>query len=90
MFARLDRYSNGPGVRAFGRYPDTLINCPDGWWRFTERLPNIESVGAQVPLRREPFPDSAAMRRATKSRRIYTHMDMVRLLLLLLVLLHDS
>lgn len=67
MFARLDRYEDGPGIRAFGRYRDTLIRCPDGRWRFTERLPDIEGVRAQAPLGGEPFPDSAAMRQATTS-----------------------
>ena len=62
MFSRLDRYPEGPGIRALGRYRDTLVRCPDGRWRFTERLPEIEAVRAQAPLGGEPFPDSAAMR----------------------------
>ena len=64
MFARLDRYPAGPGIRAFGRYRDTLVRCPDGRWRFTERLPEIDAVRAQTPLGGEPFPHSAAMRQA--------------------------
>ena len=64
MFARLDRYPEGPGIRAFGRYRDTLVRCADGRWRFKERLPDIEAVRAQAPLGGEPFPDSPAMRKA--------------------------
>ena len=64
MFARLDRYPDGPGIRAFGRYRDTLVRCPDGRWRFTERLPDIEAVREQAPLGGEPFPESPAMRQA--------------------------
>ena len=64
MFARLDRYPDGPGIRAFGRYRDTLVRCADGRWRFTQRLAEIEAARAQAPLGGEPFPDSAAMRQA--------------------------
>lgn len=68
MFARLDRYPDGPGIRAFGRYCDKLVRCPDGRWRFTERLPEIEGVRAQAPLGGEPFPDSPEMRKAAKGK----------------------
>lgn len=64
MFARLDRYPDGPGIRAFGRYRDILVRCPDARWRFKERLPEIEAVRAQAPLGGEPFPESPAMRNA--------------------------
>ena len=64
MFARLDRYPEGPGIRAFGRYRDRLVRCPDGRWRIRERLPEIEAVREQAPLGGEPFPDSPAARKA--------------------------
>jgi ketosteroid isomerase-like protein len=64
MFARLDRYPEGPGIRAFGRYRDKLVRCADGRWRLKERLPDIEAVREQAPLGGEPFPDSPAMRKA--------------------------
>lgn len=64
MFARLDRYADGPGIRAFGRYRDKLVRCADGRWRIQERLPDIEAVRAQAPLGGEPFPESPAMRKA--------------------------
>lgn len=64
MFARLDRYPGGPGIRAFGRYRDTLVRCADGRWRFTARYPEVEAVRNEAPLGAEPFPDSPAARRA--------------------------
>lgn len=33
-----------PNIMAFGRYKDRLVRCPDGRWRFTERLCETESA----------------------------------------------
>ena len=42
-FARLDEAPSGePFVLAFGRYHDTMVKCPDGRWRFKERIADIE------------------------------------------------
>lgn len=65
MFARLDRYPDGPGIRAFGRYRDRLVRGADGRWRFCERYPEIEAVRTQSPIGAEPFPDSPDARRAS-------------------------
>ena len=44
-FTRLDATADGaPVVHAFGRYFDELIKEPDGKWRFTERVAEIEAV----------------------------------------------
>jgi ketosteroid isomerase-like protein len=44
MFARLDRYASGPGVRSFGRYRDVLLRCADGRWRLQERVAEREAT----------------------------------------------
>jgi hypothetical protein len=36
-------------IGAFGRYRDRVARCPDGTWRFRERIAEIEAVGAAVP-----------------------------------------
>ncbi len=64
MFARLDRYPDGPQIRAFGRYRDILVRCADGRWRIKERYPDIEGVRMQAPIGVEPFPDSPMARSA--------------------------
>ena len=46
MFARLDRYADGPAVRSFGRYRDVLVRCADGRWRFVERMAEREATRA--------------------------------------------
>jgi hypothetical protein len=33
-----------PDIMAFGRYKDRLVVCPDGRWRFTERICETESA----------------------------------------------
>ncbi len=33
-----------PNIMAFGRYKDRLVACPDGRWRFTERICETESA----------------------------------------------
>lgn len=33
-----------PNVWVFGRYRDTLVRCPDGRWRFTLRIAEVESI----------------------------------------------
>ncbi len=47
MYARLDRFADGPKVRSFGRYVDVLVRCADGRWRFKERLAQRETQHAQ-------------------------------------------
>ncbi len=64
MYARLDRYTDGPKIRAFGRYRDTLVRCKDGKWRIKERYPEIESIRKEAPIGVEPFPDSPEARKA--------------------------
>lgn len=67
-YARLDRYADGPAVRAFGRYRDVLVRCADGRWRLKERYPEIESIRKEAPLGVEPFPDSDVARRAAGTK----------------------
>jgi hypothetical protein len=43
-FARLDERDGAPCVSSFGRYLDRLVECPDGRWRFEERVAEIEAV----------------------------------------------
>ena len=46
-FARLDATGEGtPVVHAFGRYLDELIREPDGRWRFTQRVAEVEAKRA--------------------------------------------
>jgi ketosteroid isomerase-like protein len=56
MFARLDRIDGTPQIRVFGRYSDTLIRCPDGQWRFSERIPDIEVFRPGLPTWRADDP----------------------------------
>jgi ketosteroid isomerase-like protein len=42
-FARVDDYDDGPQIRSFGRYRDVLVRCPDGRWRFQERITEREA-----------------------------------------------
>jgi ketosteroid isomerase-like protein len=42
MFTRLDDYGGVPKLRSFGRYLDILMRCPDGVWRFDERVAIVE------------------------------------------------
>jgi len=43
-FAMLDEDGPSPSIRCFGRYLDRLILCPDGVWRFLERIAEVESL----------------------------------------------
>lgn len=43
MYARLDGLPEGPQLRSFGRYVDTLVRCTDGRWRLQERLAERET-----------------------------------------------
>jgi hypothetical protein len=43
-FARLDQDDATRFIHAFGRYIDSLVRCPDGRWRFAERIAEIESM----------------------------------------------
>ena len=54
MFARLDRYTSGPGIRSFGRYRDVLARCADGRWRFKERIAEREASRAETPIGATP------------------------------------
>jgi SnoaL-like domain len=42
-FARLDEDAKGAYIIAFGRYRDRMVRCPDGKWRFSERICEMES-----------------------------------------------
>ena len=33
-----------PNIMAFGRYKDRLVACPDGRWRFSERICETEAA----------------------------------------------
>lgn len=43
-FARLDERPGEPRITSFGRYLDRLLACPDGRWRFEERIAEIEAL----------------------------------------------
>ena len=38
-----------PNIMAFGRYKDRLVACPDGRWRFSERICETESANWPEP-----------------------------------------
>jgi hypothetical protein len=46
-------HDDEPIVRVFGRYLDRLVRCPDGRWRFRERIAEVESMRKGLP----PFVD---------------------------------
>ena len=46
-------HQNEPILRVFGRYRDRLVRCPDGRWRFRERIAEVESMRRGLP----PFVD---------------------------------
>jgi len=46
-------YLDEPVLRVFGRYRDRLVRCPDGRWRFSERIAEVESMRRGLP----PFVD---------------------------------
>lgn len=41
---RLDESGGAPYVLVFGRYLDTMVRGQDDWWRFRERVVEIESL----------------------------------------------
>jgi len=43
-FVMLDEHQDTRSMRAFGRYLDDMRRCPDGRWRFRERIAEIESL----------------------------------------------
>jgi len=44
-FLRVDHEDEGrAAIRSFGRYLDRMKRCPDGQWRFVERVAEIEST----------------------------------------------
>lgn len=59
-FTVLREEDGAPRVWVFGRYRDTLVRCPDGAWRFTLRVAEVESVDARYPslANRWPAPDA--------------------------------
>jgi ketosteroid isomerase-like protein len=46
-------HDDEPLLRVFGRYRDRLVRCPDGRWRFRERIAEVESMRRGLP----PFVD---------------------------------
>lgn len=46
-FARLDEEDGKPYISSFGRYLDRMVKCPDGVWRFKERVVEVEARAAQ-------------------------------------------
>ena len=46
-------HDDEPILRVFGRYRDRLVRCPDGRWRFRERIAEVESMRRGLP----PFVD---------------------------------
>ena len=43
-FAVLRDEGSQPILWVFGRYLDTLVRCPDGRWRFSLRIAEVESA----------------------------------------------
>jgi hypothetical protein len=41
--------NGSPNIMAFGRYRDRLVECPDGRWRFRERVCETESANWPEP-----------------------------------------
>lgn len=46
-------HESEPILRVFGRYRDRLARCPDGRWRFVQRIAEVESMRRGLP----PFVD---------------------------------
>ena len=46
---RLDHENGVPYILTFGRYLDHMVRCPDGVWRFKERIPEIEARSKVLP-----------------------------------------
>ena len=51
-------HEDEPVLRVFGRYRDRLVRCPDGRWRFLERIAEVESMRRGLP----PFVDGRPAR----------------------------
>jgi 3-phenylpropionate/cinnamic acid dioxygenase small subunit len=43
-FVRIDVDPTGSFIRAFGRYRDSLVRCPDGRWRINHRIAEIDGT----------------------------------------------
>ena len=43
-FLMVEENPIGPFVRTFGRYRDRLLRCPDGRWRFEERIIEVDGT----------------------------------------------
>jgi hypothetical protein len=43
-FLAVSAHVTGPYILAFGRYRDRLVRCPDGRWRFEERVAEIDGT----------------------------------------------
>jgi hypothetical protein len=41
-YVRIDEHPEGAYIRAFGRYRDRVVRCPDGHWRIQQRLTETE------------------------------------------------
>ncbi len=57
--AVLMEHDEEPLVRVFGRYRDRLARCPDGRWRFRERIAEVESMRPGLPPFADGRPQSA-------------------------------
>jgi len=68
MFFRLDPYVStaGPEIYAFGRYIDAFLRCPDGRWRFLQRMVEKEAARAESPALARKRDDGAASTTAGK------------------------
>lgn len=55
-FVRVDAHPQEPYIRAFGRYLDRLVRCPDGRWRLRVRIAEVDALQALAAdaLRRTP------------------------------------
>jgi hypothetical protein len=54
MFCLLYNDDGVPYVASYGRYFDHLVKCPDGVWRFREKICELEAKS--LPPGAEPVP----------------------------------
>lgn len=87
-FLRVDDLAGRREIVAFGRYVDLLVRCPDGRWRFSERVVELESSSiapppAEVPHRSISCPaggEGGTARADTGANRRAAGLDVGRLL----------